>query len=459
MEELLQRFEALPTYIKDWPGAKIRDFREKKITADKEPAKSVLDTFNKKLTQCEKKVAEAEPWLAKLIEKKHYVESILNDPLYSEDTASKDLLRTLKAIQKRLAAYEWDGDTLLKGRPFEADVKPINTDHLKEAWEKIKPQPKMVARKDVSALIDRGNECIKQFRPVFQKQGLGEKLEEWNALVDQLQQTEPDQQVDVLPLESIYREFEKHIPKAKPKKDWKKVRESYIERAKYADAATKKMGSPYHILDDEFQEAYESKNEAKLDKIYKKIDKILPKEGTYTKSVLSTAHVSEHEVLGTSYSSDEAIVDDDDEEALNSAFSDDEEEEEEEEEDSSHSERVAVPRKRGRDLLGEVLETFAPANEQIQSLYDIYVKDDHDAFASQLKKIKQISVDRWKVEIWGAGTNLRIPSVPGEVYFLSEKEANEAGDNYVRMFARCGDYEKRIIHLPAGTVENKNEDV
>ena len=443
MEQLLQRFDALPAYIKTWNVAKIAEFHEKKISSEKEPNKNLANAFEKKIQLCEKKVKENEPFLAQLIEKKRYFESIK----YDEENASKDFLRTYTAVQKRLAEYEWDGETLIKGNPTKTNVDKINTTHLKDTLAKMNPKPK-----GAEAFIEACNEGIKENRPLLQKAGLGDKLEEWNSLVDQLRQGDTTVMGGI---EALYREFQARIPEKK-KPNWKKVRESYLERAKYADAATKKMGSPYMVLDDKFQEAYEAKNDGKMDKLFKKIDKLLPKEGTYKKSVLSTVVVAEDEVLGTSYSSDEAVVDDDDDDAINSVFSDSDEEPDYSSSDSDHATK---PKKRDRDMLGEVLETFAPSNDHIQSLRDIYVKDDMDAFASQLKKIKQTSVDRWKVEIWGLKTDVLIPSLPGESYFLSEKDAQQAGDNYLRMFALKGDYEKRIIHLPAGTQENKNEDV
>lgn len=428
MEELLQRFQALPAYIKTWNGAKIAEFYEKKIASEEAPSKNMVSAFEKKLALCEKKAKENEPFVAQLLEKKRYFESIK----YDQNAASKDFLRTHASVQKKLGEYEWDGDTLIKGNPSKPNVDKINTAHLKEALEKMQPKPK-----GTEGFVQQCSAIIKDNRPLLQKAGLGDKLEEWNTCLDQLRQGDTSVMGQ---MEALYRQFEKHIPQ---KKNWKKVREAYLERAKYADAATKKMGSPYTLLDGEFQEAYEAKNEAKMAKLFKKIDKLLPKEGTYKKSVLSTVHVAEDEVLGTSYSSDEAVVDDDDEDAINSVFSDSDEEP-----DYSSSDSDPKPKKRGRDMLGEVLETFAPGNEQIQSLYHIYAKNDMDAFDSQLKKIKETSVDRWQVQIWGLETDVRIPCLPGEDYFLSEKEAHEAGDNYLRMFALKGKYEKRIIHVP-----------
>ena len=176
--------------------------------------------------------------------------------------------------------------------------------------------------------------------------------------------------VDVLALKDIYEELDKHIPKssAKKKKDWTNVRSEYQKRAKAPQfKADKKAMQKYEHLDDLFQEAYEERNVAKMEKYFAKIDALLPKKGTFKESVCETTFVTKDEIKGTTYHSSD---NDDEEEA---EFSDEEEEEEEEEEESSYSvERLPKSKKRGRaheepivTTLSQVLDVFSGTNKHI----------------------------------------------------------------------------------------------
>jgi len=377
MQELLTRYEALPEYIKDWPLVKIREFREKKVTTtdDEAPSSKVLTDFDNKLKKCEDKLKEANVWLPKLIEKRDYVHSILSHPQYKEGKMSAGFKSSLKAVQTRLAKFEWsaeDDTILIKGKPFGVEVKGINTDHLKKTWEKSLPKPAMMDAKAFDAFMSKANACIEQFRPIFLKNGCGEKLEAWNTLEATLRQKlkEDDTVVDVLELKDIYEELDKHIPKssAKKKKDWTNVRSEYQKRAKAPQfKADKKAMQKYEHLDDLFQEAYEERNVAKMEKYFAKIDALLPKKGTFKESVCETTFVTKDEIKGTTYHSSD---NDDEEEA---EFSDEEEEEEEEEEESSYSvERLPKSKKRGRaheepivTTLSQVLDVFSGTNKHI----------------------------------------------------------------------------------------------
>jgi len=181
--------------------------------------------------------------------------------------------------------------------------------------------------------------------------------------------------VDVLALKDIYEELDKHIPKSstkqeQKKKDWTNVRSEYQKRAKAPQfKADKKAMQKYEHLDDLFQEAYEERNVAKMEKYFAKIDALLPKKGTFKESVCETTFVTKDEIKGTTYHSSD---DDDEEEEEEAEFSDEEEEEEEEEESSYSVERLPKSKKRGRaheepivTTLSQVLDVFSGTNKHI----------------------------------------------------------------------------------------------
>lgn len=462
MEELMKRYNELLEPIKDWPGAKIRDFVDKKLT--EAPTEKLLATFAKKLTACEKKQEEANEWLPKLRAKCEFVRDILRHPYYDEGKMSADFNRTMNGIQKKLEAFEWDGDTLLKGKPFKPEVSAINTDHLKKAWEKLLPKPVLMDAAKFETFVSTANKCIDQFRPIFLQKGCGEKLEEWNTIESECRQKLQEDgvdTVDVMRLKAIYDDLGKFIPKQKAsppkkknkKKDWTALRDAYIKRAKPRQFRQDKSAyAKYEQLDDLFQEAHEAKNTEKMEKYYCKIDALLPKEGSFKQSVLETADVAQEEIPGTIYSDDEAIVDSDEEDE-----EEDEDEEEEYESSSSSVEekpaKLAKGKKRARneDTLGEVLTVFSGTNPDIEKLRKLYDENGDDSdFDSELKRIKDSRVDRYQVQIYGKGTGVRIPCLPGESVFFSQEEANEAGENYVKTFNLHGSYEVKIVHLKPG---------
>ena len=183
MEELKNRYNALSQPIKLWPGAKIAEYYDNKIkTLEGEPTKNIIESFTKKLVNCEKKQKEADEFVPILLEKRNYVQSIKDHDFYKAGNLSKDFMRTLNGIEKKLNAYEWDGDTLIKGKPFKLEVNAINTEHLKKAWEKILPKPVLMDAEAFNKFMATANKAIEEFRPVFLQKGCGEKLEEWNAL-------------------------------------------------------------------------------------------------------------------------------------------------------------------------------------------------------------------------------------------------------------------------------------
>jgi hypothetical protein len=451
--KLLERYEALPEWLKTWSMYKIRDFRDKKINENTPEA--VLKAFEKKLDKCEEKQKEGDEYLPQLLEKRNYVQSILSSEHYDDKALSAECKRSLTAAQGKLKHFKWDGDTLLEGKPFKKEVSEINTEHLKKTWEKLVPQPITWNAKKFETFVAQAKPAMETFWPIFLQKVGGEKLEEWNAVLKETEQKfaeRPDDTIDVTRLEAIYRHLQSFIPKKKEekkkkKRDWTAVRSEYLKRASAPQFKSNKKGqAKFEQLDDLWQEAYEEKNTAKMEKYYAKIDELLPKPGTFEESVLATAYVPKSEFEGSIAGSSE------------DEFDDEEEDEEDEEEDyessssfSSVEEVKTKKRSRSEGSLGNVLNIFSGFNKHIAALNKIYQESgDGSEFESELKKTKETLVPRFQVKVYGANGGTFIPCLPNGSIFFNQEEAEEVGKDYIKLFELNGKYEYKVVELAPG---------
>ena len=442
MEALLERYEVLCDAVKDFAIPGIRKFRNK---LPAEPTEKQVAEFAKKLTKAEDRQKEVDEWLPKLEEKRDFMNSIKSHPLFDETKVSAEFTKSFKALEKKLEPYEWDKDTgkLIKGNPFKTHVSKINTEPLEKAWQKCLPKPRIVDANAFKTYVINADNMIAANRPIFQQKGVTDKLEEWNALKTTLGATVAETgSVDMSPMETLLNVLGTFVSKPKPQRDWDALYSEIKRRAdEYHRRVDRKTYEKFELILDDYQEAHLAKNNAVLEKTYNKMNKLLPKLGTFK----DTRIVERDDMLD----SDEAIVNSDEE------IEEEEEEEEEEASFSDSSEVLPKSKKRGRreSSLGAVLSIFSGVSPHLQTLLKVYNEEgDSSDFEQELKKIKNTFVDRYKIEIFHKDREDEpLPYLPGESIFFSEEKAQSQAKEWIEMYKLRGNYDYRVIKVPAAS--------
>ena len=475
---IFDRFNDLPEYVqkkRQGQGKPISEYYEVLIKAQEEfdaieePTEKqtkkhddLVKDFTERLVKAEKIAEESKEYADQIIKSVQTFESIKNDPktkIYMDE--SKDFARRFKALEKKVEPYKVEDGRLTAKSVGKVDVGIVNPEKLLEIYQKMQEKPEKEKKSSSSKKkaspngINRGEiEKIISRVPTIEIQSNQDLSNMIDKIQNILNTSEGEEELPEL-VNSIKKfvpksatvcaECETEVPKlfddlcptcmvihVKNIRDDIITRNSAFNEQKNSRDFKKTFDTPeehknflveIETLREAHDEAYVALENAKSDKIrhyenymkaFEAIDSILPKKfkKTTKKFKVPEFDSDEEEILDDSGGDSEYVSDS----------------------SSSHSLRKPS-KKRERDFLYEVLDTFQDAHPELKRLASVDPSKFAEEFEASKNRIKKYTVKLYSKQ---DGTLMPI-KLEGNIYTSKEK-AEVEGKNLYAIFNGAYDY-------------------